>query len=625
MFLNDIDRLSPQINLYYNGYSRHPSIFSGILTFIIYAIIFVFTICYFVEFAQKKKPNVYYTQKYIEDAGSYPINNSSLFNFIQILNKNTNKAKAIDFDSVRIIGIQDSIENYMSNNDLSLYNHWLYGNCNNNSDTEGIGHLITQDYFTQSACIRNYYNKNEDKYYRTTDHGFIWPSISKGNSNPDKTSFGIIMEKCKNDDMRTKAGSGNCKSDIEIENYIYNSAINFFVVDNSIDVLNYKQPFDKYLYPITNNIHRNLISINNVNFNPTLLKTHKGGIFDMTSEENSYFFSINEKYTINDEVIPNPNPDTNTDTGSGDSGNTDMDDETDTSDDPNNDSNEIEDNEDSTGTLLRNIEESNATPSSSTATQNNKVNTGIFAAFYLMMQNHQQFYERKYIKFQDSLGYIGGLSNALIFVSLLINSLVSNYIKLLDMEDLTLKLELNGQPKKIFKKSSQLMFPPKRQFYYNKSKDEDNIYNSSNLSSNYQRLVKDGINICKKKSNIDYEINFNDDKTEMYKGIFEKRNKILDEGNNKNRKNDYETYKIKSSNNNMNTDKKDDYNDNDKLIEKQNFTWFQYLGYMISCKRNNDKILYYENLRKELLSEENIIKNHFELKSILQNKNKENY
>ena len=265
MFLNDIDRLSPQINLYYNGYSRHPSIFSGILTFIIYAIIFAFTISYFVEFAQKKKPNVYYTQKYIEDAGSYPINNSSLFNFIQILNKNTNRAKAVDFDSVRIVGIQDSIENYMSNNDLSLYSHWLYGNCNNNSDTEGIGHLITQDYFTQSACIRKYYNKNEKRYYSTTDHGFIWPTVSKGNSNPDKTSFGIIMEKCKNDALRTSAGSGNCKSDTDIENYIYSSAINFFVLDNSIDVLNYKQPFDKYLYPITNNIHRNLISINNIN------------------------------------------------------------------------------------------------------------------------------------------------------------------------------------------------------------------------------------------------------------------------------------------------------------------------------------------------------------------------
>ena len=627
MFLNDIDRLSPQINLYYNGYSRHPSIFSGILTFIIYAIIFAFTISYFVEFAQKKKPNVYYTQKYIEDTGSYPINNSSLFNFIQILNKNTNRAKAVDFDSVRIIGIQDSIENYMSSNDLSLYNHWLYGNCNNDSDTEGIGHLITQDYFTQSACIRKYYNKNEKKYYSTTDHGFIWPSISKGNSNPDKTSFGIIMEKCKNDALRTSAGSSNCKSDTDIENYIYSSAINFFVVDNSIDVLNYKQPFDKYLYPITNNIHRNLISINNINFNPALLKTHKGGIFDMTKEENSYFFSKNEKYSINDEAIPNPNPDTNTDTGDEESGNSGGDDETDTSDDPgdnpNDESNENDDPDDSTETRLRNIEES--TPSHTPSTQNNKVNTGIFAAFYLMMQNHQQFYERKYLKFQDSLGYIGGLSNVLIFVSLLINSLVSNYIKLLDMEDLALKLELNGIPKKPYKKSSQLMFPPKRQFYYNKTKDEDNIYNSPNQSSNYQRLVKDGINICKNVNNNDYEINFNDDKTEMYKGIFLKRNKILDEGNNKIKKNNYDEYKIKSSNNNMNTDKKDDYNDNDKLIEKQNFTWFQYLGYMICCKRNNDKILYYENLRKELLSEENIIKNHFELKSILQNKNKGNY
>ena len=193
------------------------------------------------------------------------------------------------------------------------------------------------------------------------------------------------------------------------------------------------------------------------------------------------------------------------------------------------------------------------------------------------------------------------------------------------MEDLTLKLEFNGLPKKPLKKSSQLMYPPKRQYYNYKTKDEDNIYNNSNPSSNYQRLVKDGINICKKTNNKDYEINFNDDKTEMYKGIFVKRNKILDEGNNKNKKNDYDAYKIKSSINNMNTDKKDDYNDNDKFIEKQNFTWFQYLGYMINCKRNNDKILYYENLRKELLSEENLIKNHFELKRLLLNKNKEVY
>lgn len=628
MFVNDIDRLSPQINLYYNGYSRHPSIFSGILTFIIYAIIFAFTISYFVEFAQKKKPNVYYTQRYIEDAGSYPINNSSLFNFIQIFNKNTNKAKAVDFDSVRIIGIQDSFENYMADNDLSKYNHWVYGNCNNDSDTEGIGHLITQDYFTQSACIRKYYNKNEKIYYSTTDRGFIWPYVSKGNSNPDKTSFGIILEKCKNDALRGK----DCKSDADIENYIYSSAINFFVVDNSIDLLNYKEPFDKYLFPITNNIHRNLISINNINFNPALLKTHKGGIFDMSKEENSYFFSKNEKYTINDEAIPSPNTDTNTGTESGDSGNNDGGEESEPpeeTDDPNNESND--DNEDdSTEGRLRNLDESPAdTPSSTTSTQNNKVNTGIFAAFYLVMQNHQQFYERKYIKFQDSLGYIGGLSNVLIFVSVLINSLVSNYIKLLDMEDLTLKLEFNIQPKKPFKKSSNLMYPPKRQYNYNKTRDEDNIYNNSRQSSNYQRLVKDSINICQKNNYNDYEINFNDDKTNMYKGVFEKRNKILDEGQKKNKKkNDYEEYKIKSSNNNMNTDKKDDYNDNDKLIEKQNFTWFQYLGYMVTCKRNNDKILYYENLRKELLSEENIIKNHYELQKLVKDKNihnKENY
>ena len=191
------------------------------------------------------------------------------------------------------------------------------------------------------------------------------------------------------------------------------------------------------------------------------------------------------------------------------------------------------------------------------------------------------------------------------------------------MEELTLKLEFNGLRKKPYEKSNQLMYPPKRQQnYVNRTKDDDNIYNNSNISSNYQRLVKDGINVCKKNNNIDYEINFNDEKTEMYKGIFVRRNKMLNEDERKkNKRNDFETFQIKSSNHNMNTDKKDDYIDNDKLSEKQNFTWFQYLGYMICCKKNNDKILYYENLRKELLSEENIIKNHFDLKRILKYNN----
>ena len=654
MNINNFDRISPPVNLFFNGYSRHPSIFSAILTLLAYAIILAFTINYFVELGSKKKPNIYSSLKYLEDAGSYPINSSSIFSFIQMTNKDTNKAKAIDFDSVRIIGIQDSIENYMSNNDLEKYNHWLYGNCNNNSDTEGIGHLINQDYFTQSACIRKYYDKNKGLYYNTDDINFKWPIVSKGNSNPERTSYAIIMEKCKNDKTRTSSGSGACKSEQDINNFIYSSSINFLVLDNSIDVLNYKKPFEKFLYPITNNILRNLISINNLNFNPALIKTDKGFIFDRNKEENSYFFTQNEKYILNDEVIPsNSNTDTNKDT-------TTVTDEKEPETTENyifeTDSTieEDYDNIDSTDIRLRNLQDV-ANPLNK-GTENNKVETGIFAGFVFIMQNHQKFYERKYVKFQDSLGYIGGLSNVIIFIAFLINSLVSNYIIILDIEDVILKLDSNNmindefsKKPKIYRKANQIMHPPRRQNYYGNSDENynfnnknsmnsgntlnSNIYNdNAQQNSNYQRLMKDGVHVC--QSNKDEEdISVKDEKTQMYRNLFKKRNNMLINYQKKKKVSEFEKYKSKNSMNDLHTEKKENYNDkyndkyndneNDKLNEKQNFSWCQYFKYFICCKTNNDKIAYYENLRKKLLSEENIIKDHFDLLKLLKVNNLE--
>ena len=65
---------------------------------------------------------------------------------------------------VTIIGIELTLDLYQEDNDLTKYNHWLYGPCNNSTDIEGIRKLITFDHFTESACIRKYYIK-EDKIY----------------------------------------------------------------------------------------------------------------------------------------------------------------------------------------------------------------------------------------------------------------------------------------------------------------------------------------------------------------------------------------------------------------------------------------------------------------------------
>ena len=54
-----------------------------------------------------------------------------------------------------------------------------------------------------------------------------------------------------------------------------------------------------------------------------------------------------------------------------------------------------------------------------------------------------------------------------------------------------------------------------------------------------------------------------------------------------------------------------------KPITKQNFTWFNYLFYILTFELKNPKISYYENFRKEVISEENIIQNHLNIFKLL--------
>ena len=83
MILKKLDWLSPPITLYFKGEGEHSSIFSGILSIIAYILVFVAGIFYFYEYINRKNPKAYFFNRYIEDAGSFPLNSSSMFNFIQ--------------------------------------------------------------------------------------------------------------------------------------------------------------------------------------------------------------------------------------------------------------------------------------------------------------------------------------------------------------------------------------------------------------------------------------------------------------------------------------------------------------------------------------------------------------
>ena len=548
----------------------HSSIFSCILTIIVYAIIFIFGIHYVLEFIYKKNPTAFFFNRFIDDPGIFPLNASSMFHYIEFKKTSGEEIMPIDFDMVRIIGIQDiTIDNYPYVN-LENIPHWLYGFCNNNSDTINIGYLITSDMFSHCACIRKYYDNITKQYFDTNNNNFKWPSIENGMSSKNHSYYGIIIEKCKNDNLRIISGKDSCRDNETIDNYIFSHLITIYLIDHYSDVLNYNKPFTKYLYSISNMLFPKYFTVNNLNFNPSIIKTHKGIILDNTIDELSYFFSQNEKITMNEEITIS----------------------------------------DGQGNILYDENDNKILKS-----------TGIVSSYYFWMQNRLQYYERNYKKLQDILSNIGGLSRVVFLTAITINKLVINYIILLDIRDLVLSFEQKEKLKSInisptvYRKIKVIVYPPKRQYLNSNN-------NNTKVSSNIFHIMKEDININKNINNYYYN---NKEKSENENENENENNNIREIQIKKSFKNNckgrYKT-KIKNSilsesNNDLNLfanePKRKETIISNKTKENQNFTWFKYIKYRAFCKKNNPTISYYEEFRTKILSEENIIQNHLKL------------
>jgi len=275
--LKKVDMISPPVTLFFRGEDKHSSIFAGILTIIVYIAIFALAIYYFLGFINKTNPTAYFFDRFQDDAGIFPLNASSIFHYIGLENLNVEGTEPIDFDMVRIVGFKNVIiDNYAAGDvDLETIPHWLYGLCNNTTDTVNISHLTTEA-FLDSACIRKYYDPEKKKYFNTGESGFIFPTIEHGMSNSEfkGTYYGIVIEKCKNDNLRRLQGLGPCKSDEIINEYIYSCAITLYIIDQYSDVINYLEPYNKYIYSISNLLSPKIFTSNNLNFNPSMIKKH---------------------------------------------------------------------------------------------------------------------------------------------------------------------------------------------------------------------------------------------------------------------------------------------------------------------------------------------------------------
>ena len=190
MFIKDFDYLSPSITFYHNSSLSHSSLLSGIISIISFIAIILYSIHFFIDFINHQNPDAYYYYHFVDDAGFFPINSSSIFHFINLKNNGGKDAgeKGFDFTLFRAVGTDKQVEGYyMSSKTIKRADHWLYGKCNNDSDTKGIGYLIDKEYFNESACIRKFYSHDDDKYYDINEPNFRWPNLSHGNLNPNET------------------------------------------------------------------------------------------------------------------------------------------------------------------------------------------------------------------------------------------------------------------------------------------------------------------------------------------------------------------------------------------------------------------------------------------------------
>ena len=601
------DWISMPITLYYKGENAHVSIPSAILSIIAYTLIIVAGFYYALLFINRGAPKAYFFTRYVEDAGTFPVNSEQMFNFIQVSDPQTNEKVPLDFSAFRIVGFDDAYsDDYM--NDPSIVktkNHWVYGNCNNDSDTKGIAHLVTQKYYLQSACIRKYYDKDKGRYFSTDESGFRWPVIVKGCSNPERTYYGIIMQRCdKADQFLKDYGGPTCKSPTDIDNVISKISFNFQIIDHYADILNYEEPFTKYFYEVTSAITPNNFAIQHLNFNPVYMKTYNGFFFENIVEENLYYFTQNEKQTIVESDL----------------------------------------------------------------IANNRTTNGCLVGVYFWMQNTLQYYERNYDRVQDTLSDIGGISNIILIFATILNFLINQFVILLDLKNLENQTNLNFhlirdkilQTNSTTNKISEMMQPPKYKGNNQKMRfnNINNINNNINQFSNNTSSFKDSTDIYQNNQNMNFKNDKNNFNNQNNKDLFFKRNVLLNkyyynyfqeksEKKENNENDNINIYSKKKSHNNklhlfddgynINNKKKlnqktynkksrqrkitdknsesEENNDNDK-----EFKFCKYLGYMICCKRKNKTLNYYEHFRIKIISEENIIKNYFDVYNLLDSK-----
>ncbi len=371
MFIKYLDYLSPKVTFYHKGFLSHSSILSGILSIISILFVIILAVYFILDVIKKTDPKTFYLHTFLEDAGIYQLNSSTLFHFVHLI-RNFNGAtiyEGIDFTAVSIIGSQLYGNNHLKSaqyDGLESFDHWIYGYCNKEINTKGLDDLITYEFFNKSACVKKYYNSTDHEYYDIGHPKFSWPIIAHGTFNAHNKLYGIYIQKCNNKTIKHALGDDyQCKNDLEIDNYFDVKGTRLFhlyFINNYVNISNYAKPYINYFYRIENQLNSKQYSLSEMNINPTVVKTNDGLIFDNMKENISYTFDRDSVYLFD------------------------------------------------------------------------KGKNDIYACFCILLKNIRENYGRSYKRIQDAISNIGGINQAITLIAIYINSLYNHFVVLLDTE-----------------------------------------------------------------------------------------------------------------------------------------------------------------------------------------------
>jgi hypothetical protein len=300
-----LDFISPKITLYYKGELQHTSIPSILISILSVISIIVFSIIFSLDFILKRNPIGFYFKRPIIDIPKIPFNSNGLFHFITF-NEDNIVSEKIDNHMIAIIG---SYNNHGYLYDIKFnrtkYDHWIYGECDENDIKDQIQTLKeNQHVFKYGFCIKKFYNSTLKTFYDKNDDGFYYPYLQISSNEENFEHYGLLIQKCENNSYDDN--NFNCESDEEISKYIKKSVgYNIYFLDNSIFIDDYKNPFHYKFSKVSNYFNEKAFTINHLNFNAELLKTHKGIFLDTIEEQSNYVYTLNEKLTTETDSISN--------------------------------------------------------------------------------------------------------------------------------------------------------------------------------------------------------------------------------------------------------------------------------------------------------------------------------